>query len=77
MKQFFVTFSALFATAAVIWLGLTLYSYCKAPRYDNKLSDVSAHVTVDWLGIAFRILVTSVVSVIVSIILEKRKQDSN
>jgi LPXTG-motif cell wall-anchored protein len=78
MKQYFITFFAILAATAVVWIGVALNGYRgEAPPYDSKLSDLAGpHIIIDWPGIALLIAGIAGVSLIVWIILRKRKQKS-
>ncbi len=74
MKQFFIIFSAILAAAALIWIGVALNSYRGGmPRSDDYSDWSGPHIIVDWPGFALLIAGIGVVSLLVWIILRKRK----
>ena len=78
VKQYFIIFFAILAAAAVVWIGVALNGYRGGvPPSDNYSDWAGPHIIIDWPGIALLIAGIAVVSLVVWIILRKRKQKSN
>jgi len=78
MKQYFMIFFTILAAAALVWIGVALNDYrVGMPPADDYSDWAGPHVIIDWPGLGLLMAGIAVVSLIVWIILRKRKQKSN